>query len=479
MSRIPIRARLSIFTALIGLAVVVVVGLVVYRHTVHELRAGVDRSLEEELTEIIPIAVDDDRSLSGHRAEIDDHGIELAQVIDAAGRVVDATPGAGDVDLAGVPGLDGTPATVTLDGIDVPLRALRVPVSINGREVTLAVATSAEQTDTTLRDLRRRLATVAALAVVFLGAASYALVGLALRPVERMRSQAAEISAGKPGERLALPRADDELHRLGQTFNDAIEELQAAVDERQAFIASASHELRTPLTNLRAGLELAQRPDRSNEELRTSIDAAAADTTRLIDLTEGLLDLTITRLEQGALDHEQVDVASVVAQAIDDVGNDQVEVTMEETEDLGVVGDREQLRRVVVNLATNALVHGRAPVTVDVADEGDRVQICVTDQGEGIPDDLGPRAYVAFVRAAEAHQRPGAGLGLAIVREIVTGHGGTVEHRHDTSGTHLTVSLPRAAPSSREDAGQPGAGGRSSNSGTRLSDLALKDSIMS
>jgi two-component system OmpR family sensor kinase len=444
MSRIPIRARLSLLTSLVGLSIVLVVGVVLYLHTADELREGVDRSLREELAEIVPFVLDPDRSLSDHRVDADDVGLEVAQALDADGRVLDATPGASELDLVGAAGGAEGPVTIELAGVSFPVRALVSPVTVEGRPMTLAVARSTDSVHATLADLRRRIALVAGLAFVFLVTSTYAIVTLALRPVDKMRAEAAAISPGDHSRRLALPVADDELRRLGETFNATISDLEAAAEERQVFIASASHELRTPLTHLRAGLELAQQPGRSPEELRASVTAASADTTRLIDLTEGLLDLAVTQVDRVATRRDVVSVGPMLVRVIDDIGST-VPVVVSCLEDLHLSGDERSLCRAVANLVTNALVHGESPVRIDARAAGPLIEIVVTDQGPGIPERIRTQAFVPFVRADEAHQRPGAGLGLAIAAEIVAGHGGCMGHERDSTGHHVTICLPAAA----------------------------------
>ena len=106
------------------------------------------------------------------------------------------------------------------------------------------------------------------IALLLASGLGYLLAGRALAPVEAMRRRAAEITLERSGERLPLPRADDEIHDLGATLNTMLDRIEASLERERVFVADASHELRTPLAILRTELELAERQRRSPEELR-------------------------------------------------------------------------------------------------------------------------------------------------------------------------------------------------------------------
>src|SRR2546423_276838 len=126
-----------------------------------------------------------------------------------------------------------------------------------------------------------------ALLLVSLGA--YFLAGAALRPIEAMRSRAREISGASPDERLPVPRARDEVSRLGETLNEMLARIEDVLARERRFVADASHELRTPLSLLKTELELALRQERSPDELRQAIESASAETDRLARIAPGLL----------------------------------------------------------------------------------------------------------------------------------------------------------------------------------------------
>src|SRR5204863_7533754 len=127
----------------------------------------------------------------------------------------------------------------------------------------------------------------------------YLLAGAGLRAVEAMRRRAEEISADRPGERLPVPRTRDELERLGETLNEMLARLEAALERERGFVAGAGHELRTPLALLRAELDFALHHAESEKELRETLREASAATDRLVQLAGDLL--LIASSDQGKL----------------------------------------------------------------------------------------------------------------------------------------------------------------------------------
>jgi signal transduction histidine kinase len=127
-----------------------------------------------------------------------------------------------------------------------------------------------------------------------------------------MRQRAAAISAAEPKQRLPLPAADDEIHRLGETLNQMLGRLETAIERERAFVDDASHELRTPLALHKTELELALLYARTPEELRSAISSAVVEVDRLIQLAEDLL--VLARSEEGklALDLRRVGVSELL-----------------------------------------------------------------------------------------------------------------------------------------------------------------------
>ncbi len=143
--------------------------------------------------------------------------------------------------------------------------------------------------DEVLASLLGLMLVVGPVALLLAAFAGYRLAGAALRPVESMRREAAEISSETSGRRLPVPEARDEVRRLGETLNEMLERLDEGLLRERRFVADAGHELRTPLALLRTELELALRRPRSPEELEAAIRSATEEVERLIRLAEALL----------------------------------------------------------------------------------------------------------------------------------------------------------------------------------------------
>jgi two-component system, OmpR family, sensor kinase len=277
---------------------------------------------------------------------------------------------------------------------------------------------------------------------VALAAATFAgwlLAGAALRPVEAMRRRAAEISADTTGERLPVPRSDDEIRRLATTLNEMLGRLDAGLLRERRFVADASHELRTPLSLLRTELELALRGERSYDELEAAIRSAAEEVERLIRLAEGLL--VLATAEKSGIASTRFGVHALLESVARRYGG-AVEVGAAEGE---AVADRLRLEAALGNLVENALRHGAPPIRLEAAREGDCAVFCVTDAGPGFPPDFLEHAFERFARADEARTEKGAGLGLAIAAAVARAHGGEATARNlPGGGAEVTISIPVA-----------------------------------
>ncbi len=325
---------------------------------------------------------------------------------------------------------------------------------------TVAVVQLSESTGTlqrTQRSLLLVLAIVSALLIALAALLTPVLVARALRPLRRVTEASTALAAGELGRRVDEPPVDDEVGRLSRAFNLMAAAMQRALHVREeseagmrTFVSDASHELRTPLTTLQGQLDVLGRGAAADPEaLRTSLQSMNREVTRMSGLVEDLL--TLTRLESPSATsaHVPVDLDALVAETVDEQSvrrpGQEVAVSPAPTGEATVLGDREQLRRVVLNLATNALKYapGGTHRWRTTATPGE-VALALTDSGPGIPRDDASRLFDRFYRGPEdAGRAPGSGLGLAIVKSIVEAHGGTVEVDGGEGGATFTVRLPR------------------------------------
>jgi two-component system, OmpR family, sensor kinase len=292
--------------------------------------------------------------------------------------------------------------------------------------------------DEVLAALLALLLVVGPLALLLAAFAGYRLAGAALRPVESMRREAAEISSETSGRRLPVPEARDEVRRLGETLNEMLERLDEGLLRERRFVADAGHELRTPLSLLRTELELALRRPRSPDELAAAIRSATEEVERLIRLAEALLLLDSSggaALRVGELDAGELLDAVARRFAARAAAADR---TIEVEGGGSFRGDRDRLEQALGGLVDNALTHGEGRVRLEAEREADSIVLRVSDEGHGFPDDFLPRAFERFSRADEARTSGGAGLGLAIVDAVARAHGG----RASAAGATITLVLP-------------------------------------
>jgi two-component system, OmpR family, sensor kinase len=313
--------------------------------------------------------------------------------------------------------------------------AYRLLVIPTDRGRTVVVGTSLEDRGDALAGLLTALLVGGPVALGLATLLGYLLAGAALRPVERMRRRAAEISTETAGGRLPIPRTRDEISRLGQTLNAMLGRLEAGLARERRFVADASHELRTPLALLRAELELARRRDRSSEELRAAVESAAEEVDRLIRLAEDLL--VLARVDEGGLPlrREEI-VARELLESIAARFDPEIQVTASDGD--SVVGDRLRLEQALGNLVDNAQRYGDGTIRLEAERTNGAIAFRVSDEGEGFPAELLPHAFERFTRGDEARERGGSGLGLAIVAAIARAHGG----RAHAAGSTVTLELP-------------------------------------
>ncbi|HEX4717986.1 MAG TPA: HAMP domain-containing sensor histidine kinase [Thermoleophilaceae bacterium] len=319
------------------------------------------------------------------------------------------------------------------------------------------VAVPLREVHDTLQRLLVVEAIVIAVVLTALGLTSFVLVRLGLRPLDRMGVVAGEIAAGRLSKRVEPATQKTEVGRLGLALNAMLERLERAFAQRQAsedrlrrFLADASHELRTPLASIRGYAELFHMGARDDPEaLESSMRRIEDEARRMGVLVDDML--TLARLdEMREPTNEPVDIERLASDAVADARATAPDRTIELSADGAALvrGDPQQLRQVVGNLLRNALVHTPAgsPIEVDVGADDANVTLNVRDHGRGLPAGDPAQLFQRFWRAegGRSRGRAGAGLGLAIVSEIVSAHGGSVDAGNaPDGGARFTVHLPR------------------------------------
>lgn len=461
MSRLPIRARLTLAFAAAMAVVIGGGGYLLYQRFAVSLDRTLNQSLRTRAADAATLvqqvhgADGQQQESGGGLAEpppISVSGDEFAQAIDARGRIFDQTRGLGQALLLDRSQLAQARVRPLLlprvRRLGTDVRLLAIPVSAQDQRLVIVVGLPLRSRDKTLENLRSELLVGGPLALLLASLVGYFVAAAALRPVERMRTRADSISDQRLSERLPVPRARDELARLGQTLNAMLARIEQGVVRERRFVADASHELRSPLALLRAEVELALEAPRDNEALLNALRSIGEEADRLSQLAEDLL--LLARLDEGRLElrRETIelrglldDVASRFARRADGAGRS-IEVNAPRIE---FSGDRLRLEQALANLVENAFRYGAGKIGLQggLSDAG--VAMHVTDEGAGIPADFLPAAFERFSRADQARASGGAGLGLAIVKAIVDAHDGSITlARGSQSGSDIHITLPAA-----------------------------------
>jgi signal transduction histidine kinase len=309
------------------------------------------------------------------------------------------------------------------------------------------------------------LFTLQAAALVLLAAwATWKITGRTLRPVDAIRAELAAINTNDLSTRVPEPAGNDEIARLSRTINNTLRRLQHAnerrehakeqlehanvhcqrtLDQQRRFVSDASHELRTPLAGLRTQLEEAQmHPD--DTDLQSLLEDALGDVDRLQRIIIDLLLLaTIDGNPPWAL--EETDLAELIRTEVARRADDHHAVRLDLKAGVMVNSVRTQISRLLANLLNNAQRHATSTVLIEVHDRGDKAELTVTDDGEGIAEADRERIFQRFTRldAARSRDHGGAGLGLAIARGIAHAHHGAL-HVEDapSGGARFVLRLP-------------------------------------
>ncbi len=338
------------------------------------------------------------------------------------------------------------------------------PLTMGGTQGYVYIILGGEHYDATLRMIRQSYILRAGVVGLLLALLSTLIVGLSLfflltRPLRSLSDAVRGFQKGGRGLRVAV-RGTDEVAALGRSFNDMaatieadMEKLREAERMRRELIGNISHDLRSPLASIRGYLETILMKDAllAPEERRRFLEISLKNTASLQGLVEELFELVKLDTRQVQLRREPFQAAELAQDAVlklkpkaDGAG---VSLTVEGPQDLPLVrGDIGLVERVLTNLIENALAFTPAGGSVRVAlsRENGGVQVSVMDTGTGIgPEDL-PHVFERFYRADRSRDRThgGAGLGLAIAREIVEMHGGALQvESRVNEGTRFSFTL--------------------------------------
>jgi signal transduction histidine kinase len=294
------------------------------------------------------------------------------------------------------------------------------------------------------------------LAAVGLAAvAGYTTAYRGLATLRDVTAQAKAIALPTHGERIRITGAPEEIRRVGVALNAMLDRIQTGLDDIRTFTAGLAHELRSPLMNLIGETEVTLLSKRSVGEYEDLLRSNLEDLRYLSETVDNLVAYChTTQPEPNQLRAEEFDLAHEAELRLESMRRaaqrDEVEVVIERRGDTTLRADREGCLRVLRNLVGNAITWSPPKSRVAVLIEGldAVVRIVVTDQGPGVPEDLGDRIFEPFVSGrTRSGKRSGYGLGLAICTSVMKAHGGRIAFRNlESGGAQFTAEFPREIP---------------------------------
>lgn len=283
--------------------------------------------------------------------------------------------------------------------------------------------------------------------ILFIIVSSYYFMRSILSPIKQISSTAKLIAQGDFKARIQKP-SEDEIGQLCDTINDMADELGENDRMKNDFISSVSHELRTPLTAIKGWAETLQTGETDKKMFDRGMSIIIHESERLSGIVEELLDFSRMQSGRMTLNMEKIDILAELGEAVymfsERAKTEHKSLLYEEPRMLSpVLGDRNRLRQVFVNVLDNALKYTSEGGTINVTanEEDGFIRIVISDNGCGIPAEHLPKVKNKFYKANKTVR--GSGIGLALADEIMSLHSGSLEiESHENIGTAVNISLP-------------------------------------
>lgn len=428
--------RLTLVLTLLGLVAIAGVAWLSWIASAGQIRIAIDESLVETAHAILTFAEGDLGSEMRRNPSDDTPRTQVAVGADGGALLVLNTGRFLGNDPVGI-----TPELIeralgddewydTLDVRDRTFRILAAPLPDlpvgQSEGTTLSGAIVYEDVTSewqAIADLRTRLAFIALAAIATMALGSWFVGRWLARPLVGLTAAVEQVAEhDATPARIEVDRSD-EIGRLAQQFNRMLSALEVGREQQQRLVADASHELRTPLTALRMRTEFMHSFDTLTPEQRSIVEGAVVDVGQLSALVADLVDLASqTHSPDEAAEH--VELAAIVGSTVERsaIASGR-NITLDADRSAAVVYPG-MIRRAVQNLIDNAVKYSIDGEPVAVRIESGRIE--VTDGGPGIPPEDLDFVFDRFFRSPKARNRPGNGIGLAIVDRVAETHGGQV-----------------------------------------------------
>ncbi len=287
------------------------------------------------------------------------------------------------------------------------------------------------------------------LATIVLG---FVFAGQSLKPIAEMNKEVGSITAYNLKKKLNEGNRQDEIAQLAINFNQMLQRLEQSFDLQKSFVSNASHELRTPLAALKSEIQVTLEQPRTPNEYQKVLGSLLTDTERLIQLTNGLLQLAQSENKEASIKFQNVRIDELlfeIQQALQIQNIDyQIIIDFDDIPDneqsITVFGNEALLQTVFNNLIDNACKYSKNKrAEVKISFEGKKCIVRVSDNGIGIPSSELKRIFEPLHRAHNATSFKGYGIGLSVCRRIVDMHQGQISVRSEVNkGSIFEVILP-------------------------------------
>lgn len=466
--RLPVRWRLTIASASLTFVILLIFGGAVGKLVTERVRSDFDRDVQQAAarlvsrTRIVERPLSEPLVISPNLRDVSLPNDAFARVVSPEGQILDQAPE--DVPELGPP-LAGVH---TIGSLTVATEAVPGPDS----QVVgfIQYARSNRGVSETITRLWLFIAAGVLGATLLAVLAGLALASRAMRPISSLTATAGEIANTRdPSRRLPEPTTDDEVGELTATLQQMLSALEAsqadrdaAMQKQRAFVTDASHELRTPLTSVLANLELLQLQYEKGggKEEQEIVNSALGSSKRMSRLVSDLLVLARSDAHQSR-PMKELDLSEVAISAARELSPrlDDREIDITSCRPVSVIGNQDDLHRLVVNLLDNAIRYspddGEVRVGTGVDPPNRSAFLVVEDSGPGIAPDMRERVFERFVRnqdGSDTNSTEGTGLGLAMVKAIAEDHRGTVVAEASTiGGARLNLTLPLASDHEQAD----------------------------
>ncbi len=332
------------------------------------------------------------------------------------------------------------------------IMAVSMPISnLSGEYSAIRMVTSLTEIDNAMKTYIIAITVICLAILLIIITTGLYFAGSIVKPIRQISSIARKFAMGDFSVRIDNS-TDDEIGELCIAINHMADELSNAEAMKNDFISSVSHELRTPLTAIKGWAETLMLDSEGNSDtIKKGVGVIVNETERLSRMVEELLDFSRMQNGRFTLQKETMDILAELGDAVliysDKARRENIGIIYKEPEMLPfVMGDKNRIRQVFINIIDNAVKYSSSgdTVTVVAEEESGKVKITVADTGCGIKESDLSKVKTKFYKAN--HTRRGSGIGLAVADEIVEMHSGTLDIKStEGKGTTVTITLPAIA----------------------------------